>query len=230
MSRPFVLLSVAASLDGYIDDTTQERLLLSNDEDFDRVDDVRAGVDAILVGANTIRADNPRLMVRSQERRDKRVADGKPATPIKVTITNGGELDPEAKFFTTGEIEKIVYTTSAAADTLAARLGAAATVIGLGETVTPQDVLDDLAGRGVQRLMVEGGGTIHSMFLSAAMVDELHLVFAPFFVGDAEAPRFVNPGAFPQDPTHRMQLAEARQIGDCVLLRYLPQQHGDGEA
>ncbi|WP_026412881.1 dihydrofolate reductase family protein [Actinomadura oligospora] len=54
-----MLLSCAASVDGYIDDATEERLLLSNDEDFDRVDDVRASVDAILVGANTIRKDNP---------------------------------------------------------------------------------------------------------------------------------------------------------------------------
>ncbi|MEU6645312.1 dihydrofolate reductase family protein [Saccharomonospora sp. NPDC046836] len=47
-ARPYVLLSVAASLDGFIDDRSDTRLLLSNDEDFDRVDEVRAGVDAIL--------------------------------------------------------------------------------------------------------------------------------------------------------------------------------------
>jgi 5-amino-6-(5-phosphoribosylamino)uracil reductase len=67
-SRPHVLLSVAASLDGCLDDTSTDRLLLSNDEDFDRVDEVRAGVDAILVGANTIRADDPRLLVCSEAR------------------------------------------------------------------------------------------------------------------------------------------------------------------
>ena len=60
--RPYVLLSVAASIDGFIDDNTDQRLLLSNDADFDRVDAVRAGVDAILVGANTIRRDDPRLL------------------------------------------------------------------------------------------------------------------------------------------------------------------------
>ncbi|MFD0884067.1 RibD family protein, partial [Streptosporangium algeriense] len=65
MARPFVLSSVAVSLDGYIDDATSERLLLSNDEDFDRVDAVRATCDAILVGAGTVRADDPRLMVRA---------------------------------------------------------------------------------------------------------------------------------------------------------------------
>ncbi|MER7604710.1 dihydrofolate reductase family protein [Nocardioides sp. NPDC127503] len=223
MSRPYVLLSVAASLDGYIDDTTPERLLLSNDEDFDRVDEVRAGVDAILVGANTIRADNPRLMVRSDERREKRIADGKTPTPIKVTISNGGELDPSAKFFATGDVDKIVYTTQPGAQEMSDRLGAVANVVDLGGSVTAEALLDDLAERGVERLMVEGGGTVHTLFLSSGVVDELHLVFAPFFVGDAAAPRFVGPAGFPQDPSHRMQLAETRQIGDCVLLRYLPQ-------
>lgn len=222
-SRPYVVLSVAASLDGYIDDATPERLLLSNDEDFDRVDSVRAGVDAILVGASTIRADNPRLMVRSEERRAKRVAEGQPESPIKVTITGSGDIDRDAKFFATGAIDKIVYTTTATAPALADRMGSAATVVGLGDDVGPADVLADLAARGVERLMVEGGGTIHTMFLSAGLVDELHVVFAPFLVGDAGAPRFVNPAAFPQDSKHRMVLAEARAIGDCVLLRYLPQ-------
>lgn len=222
MNRPYVLLSVAASLDGYIDDATPDRLLLSNDEDFDRVDDVRAGVDAILVGANTIRADNPRLMVRSDERRDKRVADGKPATPIKVTVTNAGNLDPDAKFFATGDVEKIVYTTDVSSVALGGRLGDAATVIGVGASVSAEAILDDLGSRGVERLMVEGGGTVHTMFLASGLVDEVHLVFAPFLVGNTSAPRFVNAAAFPQDPNHRMHLAETRQIGDCVLLRYLP--------
>jgi 5-amino-6-(5-phosphoribosylamino)uracil reductase len=56
------------------------------------------------------------------------------------------------------------------------------------------------------------------------LVDELHLVYAPFFVGDPGAPRFVQPGVFPQNPAHRMALAETRAIGDCVLLRYVPEE------
>ena len=71
-SYPYVLLSAAVSLDGYLDDTTPERLLLSSPADFDRVDEVRASVDAILIGAGTIRADNPRLLVNSAERRAAR--------------------------------------------------------------------------------------------------------------------------------------------------------------
>ena len=63
--RPYVLLSVAMSVDGCIDDATDTRLILSNDADLDRVDEVRAGSDAILVGAGTIRRDNPALLVRA---------------------------------------------------------------------------------------------------------------------------------------------------------------------
>lgn len=219
--RPYVLLSCAASIDGYIDDTAAERLLLSNDEDFDRVDEVRAGCDAILVGANTIRRDNPRLLVRTEERRKARVARGLPESPIKVTFTARGDLDPDAKFFTSGGVEKIVYCSSSAVDNCRERLGGVATVVDAGDPVDLNTMLADLAGRGVQRLMVEGGGTVHTQFLTAGLADELQLVIAPFFVGDCAAPRFVGTGQFPHHPGNRMTLEETRPIGDVILARYL---------
>ena len=98
--RPYVLLSAAVSADGYIDDAGLGRLVLSDAADLDRVDEVRAGADAILVGAGTIRADNPRLLVRSAARRVARAAAGRPASPIRVTLTSRGGLDPAARFFT----------------------------------------------------------------------------------------------------------------------------------
>jgi 5-amino-6-(5-phosphoribosylamino)uracil reductase len=219
--RPYVLLSCAASIDGYIDDTTEQRLLLSNDEDFDRVDEVRAGCDAILVGANTIRRDNPRLLVRAQQRRDARVARGLTESPLKVTFTSSGDLEPDAKFFTAGNVEKIVYCPSAAVDKCRDRLGAIATVVDVGDSIDLETMLTDLAARGVDRLMVEGGGTVHTQFLTTGLADELQLVIAPFFVGDPGAPRFVGPGRFPHDSGNRMTVAEVRQIGDVILARYL---------
>ncbi|GAA2614022.1 dihydrofolate reductase family protein [Actinomadura fulvescens] len=219
--RPYVLLSCAASIDGYIDDTTDERLLLSNDEDFDRVDEVRADCDAILVGANTIRRDNPRLLVRAQQRRQDRVNRGLPETPIKVTFTNRGDLDPDAKFFATGDVEKIVFCASSAADKCRERLSKVATIVDAGDPVDLTAVLAQLAARKVRRLMVEGGGTVHTQFLTAGLADELQLVIAPFFVGDPKAPSFVGPGQFPHHPGHRMTTAEVRQIGDVILARYL---------
>ncbi|MET7550937.1 dihydrofolate reductase family protein [Streptomyces sp. NPDC005500] len=223
-ARPYVLLSVAASLDGCLDDISRTRLLLSNEADFDRVDEVRAGVDAILVGANTIRSDNPRLLVCSPQRQERRIRAGLPRTPVKVTVTESGRLDPAARFFTTGDNDKVVYTTTGAAASVRERLGPVCAVVDAGDPLDVHAVLADLGGRGVKRLMVEGGGMMHTMFLAADVVDELHLVYAPFFVGQANAPRLVNPAAFPQGPGRRMTLLETRQIGDVVLLRYRPRQ------
>jgi len=82
------------------------------------------------------------------------------------------------------------------------------------------EVADDLAERGVRRLMIEGGGQVHTQFLIENLVDELQLVIAPFFVGESRAPRFVGAGRFPWTAARRAELAETRRIGDVVLLRY----------
>jgi 5-amino-6-(5-phosphoribosylamino)uracil reductase len=101
-----------------------------------------------------------------------------------------------------------------------ARLGPIATIVDGGERVRMRWLSEDLADRGVERLMVEGGGIVHTQFLSDDLVDELQLVVAPFFVGDSSAPRFVSDGRFPWNAGRRATLAEVRQIGDVVLLRY----------
>lgn len=221
-ARPYVLLSVAASLDACIDDVRAARLLLSNEADFDRVDEVRSGVDAILVGANTIRTDNPRLLIRSAARRQRRVARGMPPHPVKVTLTASGDVDPKAAFFTVGDTDKLVYTTTGALPEVRKRLGSVATVVAVGDQVNLSNVLADLAGRGVRRLMVEGGSAVNTLFLSAGVVDELHVVFAPFFVGQPSAPRVVDPTVkLPHGPERRLNLVEVRQLDEVVLLRYL---------
>lgn len=221
MAAPYVVLSCAMSVDGYIDDTSGDRLLLSNAEDFDRVDAVRAASDAILIGASTMRRDNPRLLVNSAERRADRLAQGLSEYPLKVTVTGSGDLDPELKFWHHGGA-KAVYCPDGVAAKVRESLGDLADVVGTGPALDLRRMLADLAGRGVGRLLVEGGSTIHTQFLTAGLADEIHLAIAPFFVGQPDAPRFLGPGAFANDLRNRMTLAEVRAIGDVALLRYLP--------
>lgn len=218
--RPYVLLSCAMSVDGYIDDVSPQRLVLSGDADWDRVDEVRAGCDAVMVGANTIRRDNPRLLVKSQARREARAARGLPPTPARVVISAGGDLDPAARVFNPGEGAVMVYAGSAAAESARERLAGVAEVADAGDPVDLGRVLDDLVARRVGRLMVEGGGRLHTAFLTAGLADELHLAVAPLFVGDSRAPRFVGDGRFPWNAERRARLAEVRQVGDVALLRY----------
>ena len=202
--RPYTLLSCGMSIDGYLGSANMKPLQLSNDADFDRVDAVRAMCDAILIGAETVRNDNPRLLIRSRARQDERVARGQAPTPMKVTVTGRGQLDPCADFFATGNIEKVVYCASATVDEARVRLGAVATIVDGGEPVDMHAVSEDLHARGVKRLMVEGGGKVHTQFLT----------------GDSRARRFVSDGLFPWNSRRRATLAEVRQIGDVVLLRY----------
>ncbi len=213
-ARPWVILSFTTSLDGYLDDTTPQRLLLSNDADFDRVDELRASVDAILVGAGTVRADNPRLLVRSADRRAARVARGEPESPLRVVLSGTGDLDRDAAVFTAEGAETVVYP------------GA-----GSGGQVGLGDLLDDLARRGVRRLMVEGGASMLTKFLAEDLADEIQVSVAPFLIGESAAPRAFGPAGYPQSPDRRMILAETRAIGDVQFSRYLvdrgPAEPGD---
>ncbi|HUQ60477.1 RibD family protein [Lentzea sp.] len=213
MTRPHVLLSVAVSLDGHIDDRGTERFPLSNAEDFDHVDRMRAESDAILAGAETLRRDNARLLVYSEERRARRIAEGKPEFPLRATVTRSGDLDPDLRFWHCGGA-RVVYTKSERT-----------TVDHLAETRTFSDfseILDDLGARGVKRLMVEGGTSIHTAFLEAGLADEIRIAVAPMLIGQATAPRFVNPAEFPGGPARRFHLEDVARVGDVAVLRYFP--------
>ena len=219
--RPYILLSCGMSIDGYLDNASSKRLLLSNQADLERVDAVRASSDAILVGAQTVRQDNPRLLVRSAAvpRRaggprpaahpDQGHRHGRcPARPAGTLLRH--RSDRQARLLRRDRPSARPASGSARSrpwSTAARRSGC-------------ERLVEDLHDRGTRRLMVEGGGSIHTQFLTAGLADELHLVVAPFFVGDSRAPRFVEDGRFPWNQDRRATLADVRRLGDVVLLRY----------
>jgi riboflavin-specific deaminase-like protein len=230
-TRPYVLISCAMSVDGRIDDAGPERLVLSGPEDLDRVDELRASVDAIVVGANTVRRDNPRLLIRSPRLRAARMAAGRPEQPLRVTVTTTGDLEAGARFFAPPELAggrppgaaavPLVYCASPAVPVALARLGNRAEVIDAGAPPSLSFVLADLAGRDAARVLLEGGSVLLREFLTAGLADELYLAVAPFFVGEAAAPPFALPGPYPADREHPMTLAGVQRLGGVVALRYL---------
>src|SRR5262249_41734931 len=143
---PYTVLSCSVSLDGYLGDRTP-RLALSNDADFDRVDQVRASCDAIMVGAATVRTDNPRLLVRSQELMQRRSARGLPPSPKKITVSERVDLDAHSNFFATGECEKLVYTSTGRVRDARDRLGPVATIVDGGRRVRMRRLCEDLGDR-----------------------------------------------------------------------------------
>jgi 5-amino-6-(5-phosphoribosylamino)uracil reductase len=214
------VLSCAVSVDGCLDDATSQRLVLSGPEDLDEVDALRAACDAILVGAGTMRADNPRLLVRSPERIAARVARGLPGHPQRVTLTASGELDPEARFFTGPGGPPLVYCASGAVGPVTARLSGRAVIVDAGCRPSLRTVLHDLSERTCSSLLLEGGARLLADALEAGVVDELRLAVAPFFVGDAAAPRFALPGHYPHGARTPMRLESVRRLGDVAVSRY----------
>jgi riboflavin-specific deaminase-like protein len=225
-----VLLSCATSADGYLDDASPRRLILSSPADLDRVDEVRAGCDAILVGAGTVRADDPRLLVRDPRRRARRAARGLPEQPARVNLTATGDLDPRARFFAPGA-ERLVYCATPALARARARLADRAVLIDAGDPLSLETLLADLAERNVVRLLVEGGARTLAEFLARDLADELDLAVAPFFVADPAAPRLdipPNPSSpgfdvppNPSGPGRPMTLAGVQRLEGMVVSRYL---------
>ena len=178
-----VLLSIATSADGYIDDCSSSPLALSSPEDWAEVYDLRAEFDAILVGASTIRNDNPSLRIKNPELRTRRERAGMAADIARVTVTASGQLPPDAKFFT-GEGEAIVVTSCAG------YTHPSATVLHVDD-ISAASIVAALERHGIGSLFVEGGARTAQMFLAERMVDTMRLAVNPVIhVGDPSAPHF----------------------------------------
>ena len=210
-----VILSAAVSLDGCLDDTSGTRLKLSSPEDWEAVLCLRAECDAILVGAGTVRRDNPSLVVRDPELRAWRAAQGMEEDITKVTVTASGRIDPEAAFFMEGGGRKIVI--AAPQVDLEAVEGLPGTEIVRMERITARGITQELERRGCRSLMVEGGSAILSMFLGEGCADVFRLAVAPFFVGEEDAPRLLGHGS-PWNAVWRMKVARLELLGDTTVI------------
>jgi 5-amino-6-(5-phosphoribosylamino)uracil reductase len=198
-----VYVSVAVSLDGYIDDRSDQRLVLSSPEDLADMRLAREQCDALLVGAETVRRDDPSL---------------RSPNAARVTVTESGDLDPALHFFD-GSARTIVLTGNEGAQRLRARIGDRAEVVVI-DRFDPAAIIAALADCGLHSLFVEGGTRILTAFLAAGTFDRLRVAIAPFFVGDAQAPRLVNAASFLNDAKHRLVLRDVRALGDMAVLEY----------
>lgn len=209
--RPSVHISCAMSLNGLIDDGSTHRLILSNGEDSGRVRVLRAGVDAILVGAATVRRDNPSLVAfRDQDAGEV----------SKVTLTRSGRLDRQARFFSHGGGLKIVYATSRSYRRTSDGIGDVADVVDAGADVSIAWVLADLYTRGINSLLVEGGAVVIGKFISSGLFDRLSVSVAPMIVRRAGAVSLVDTESMSGFVGERMKLEDCQRVGDCALLSF----------
>ena len=203
--RPHVIWNTAMSLDGVIG-IQSERLRFSNDEDKKRTHELRASVDAVMVGINTVIADNPSLTVKYAEGENpiRVVVDSKARIPL-----NSKVLDESAKTIVAvtkkAPIERIEKLKKKGADVIVAG----------NETVNLKLLLQELYKIGVKRVLHEGGGTLNSSMLSEKLIDEAYITIAPILVGEG-----VNLVTSRFERYGKLRLLGIRQLGNQAVLHY----------
>jgi 2,5-diamino-6-(ribosylamino)-4(3H)-pyrimidinone 5'-phosphate reductase len=217
--RPYVIVNVAASADGKIDTRERRGAAISSQRDRQRVDELRASVDAVMVGSRTLHDEDPRLTVKSDALRASRLARGVSANPIKVAIASHLDLDPQCRFLTSGPARIIVFVPRGVSDT--SLPGDVELHVVGDERVNLAEAMAVLTRLGIRQVLVEGGGTLNFELLRLGLVDELQLFVAPLVFGGATSPTLADGAGLPRELAVKLGKPSVEAWPDGgVLLRY----------
>src|SRR5438067_2111760 len=236
--RPLCLLKTAASLDGRTAAADGTSQWITGTEARADAHRLRAESGAVVVGAGTAVADLPALTWRNLEFEDDLV----PPQPLRVLLDAAGRVPAIGPLFDTALAPILVLTTSAA-DPEAKRAWKAAgaeveevperkthTERGLSAPAPGVDLgsaLEILGRRGVLQAMIEGGATLHGVFLRAGLVDRLVVYTGGVALGTDGRPLFAGPGPATLEEASRWRLAAVRQVGGDARLDWEPLEPGD---
>ena len=172
------------------------------------VHELRARVDAVMVGAGTVRRDDPELTVRLADGRD----------PARVVITHDGSLPPAAKLLATAGHTRTIVVAERATDAARRMLDArGAELLEVGESGL-RGALEALAGLGLLDVLCEGGPTLAGALLADDLIDRVLLFVAPLIVGRGAPDLFAAPAVRAVDHAWRLTGVEWRQVCDDLLL------------
>ena len=220
--HPCVVVNVAMSADGKLSTRERRQVKISGIQDFARVDQMKAGSDAVMVGIGTVIADDPSLTVKNPAARLERRKLGLDEHPVRVVIDSSARIPLTASVLTKGEGKRVVAVSKRADAKKIAELDNVATVIVAGDDeVDLSLVIDELGGMGIKRLMVEGGGTLIGALFRAGLVDECYSFISNIIIGGKDAPTLADGvGCVKESEFTRLVLVEAQRIEDGILLHW----------
>ena len=214
-----VLVNAAMSADGKLSSRRREQVEISGDDDFARVDRIRAESDAVVVGVGTVLADDPHLTVKDETLRAERVDSGKPANPARVVIDSRARTPPNARIVDDDAETYICVSESAAVDRLMDYPDRVTLVTAGTDRVDLLRAFAELSRRGLDRIMVEGGGELIFSLFEVGLVDELSVFVGPQVIGGRDAPTLVDGDGFITDYPG-LELEEGRRLDGGILLRW----------
>jgi len=223
MERPYVFLNVAMTADGKIDTFERRGASISSQRDKERVDRLRAEADAVMVGGRTLLDEDPKLTVKSADLRAAREANGLTGNPVKVGIVSVADLKPDSAFLTVGPARIVIFTTQGTSKKQLDFLRARGVELFVDEKqrVDLPKALHTLKGIGINRLMVEGGGTLNFELLRLGLVDELTAYVAPLVFGGESAPTLAAGLGLVRSAAISLKLVDTETWEDGgVLLKY----------
>jgi 2,5-diamino-6-(ribosylamino)-4(3H)-pyrimidinone 5'-phosphate reductase len=220
--RPYVVVNIAMSADGKISTRERRQVRISGAQDFQRVDRLKAGCDAIMVGIGTVLADDPSLTVKSEECLNYRRKQGWEDHPLRVVVDSSGSTPPQASFLHKGEGKRVVAVSGRANANKISVLEKKATILVAGKDEVDLGVLmDELGNRGVGRLMVEGGGTLIAGLMKEGLVNEIFTFIGNIIIGGKDAPTITDGEGFVKESEFaRLTLLEASRIDNGILLHW----------
>ena len=221
MDRPHVFINVAVTADGKMDTFERKGSAISSPQDKARVDRLRAESDAVMVGGKTLLDEDPQLTVKSEALRAERVGRGLQPNPVKVGVVTCANLKLNSAFLTAGSTRIVIFTTRQTSNVQvnALRERGAEVFVQDGPRVDLVKALQILKEIGVERLMVEGGGTLNFELLQLGLVDEVKIYVAPMVFGGESAPTAAaGQGLERSEAIHlRLEKVEGWEDGGVVL-------------
>ncbi len=218
--RPLVIAHFAMTVDGKTSTQAFTPAQFTSPDDKGRLQEVRAGADAVMAGRGTVAIDSMSMGLSREDLRRDRVSRGLPPVPLRVIVSNSGNLDPALKVFEYPDSPLVIFSTRRMPARLRPVIARKAELfLFQGRSVDLQKSLEILRGEfGVERLICEGGGTLLRSLATLGLVDGFFLTIAPVIFGGRLAPTLTGlPGPFLNPPREFEIIRQSTSGRECFL-------------
>lgn len=204
-----VIVNCAMSADGKIALKTKRQTRISNEADKRRVHQLRNKCDAVLVGIETVLADDPKLTVNPKYVK-------KPCQPVRIVLDSNGRT-PEDALVLDGSAKTIIVTGEKCK-----KVFSNAETIRCGKReIDLRKLMDLLRIRGIESVLVEGGSKVIWSFLESRIADEVNIFIGSMVIGGERSPTPAGgKGAADESSIVALRLKGLRALGNGILVRY----------